>query len=298
MDQPLQVSEPLHHYMTVLFRPKQVMFNNVDSTNVVTISNDKELTILPGYYTIGQIIAILTIMTDTTFSISTKASSYGYIYIQSTHTIDFTNAPDIREILGLKGRTVILSTSFYGLNVIDITRNRQVIQIYSSYVRSSDLKIANQNNNLLTTMIIDDPEVNYLRTVEDICIPMITRFDRLMFLFRDMDGNIMRLNGEFELQLTIEDVFDQVPSSILPMNQLSMIEVFGNTTKKEVKLDNPLSFNQCFISSVSLYTDFVLHNVPTDQVILIDVGTSPHEVLIPRRTIRHHEWHECDPSVQ
>ena len=61
-----------------------------------------------------------------------------------------------------------------------------------------------------------------------------------------------------------------------------MMEVFGNTTKKEVKLDNPLSLDQCSISSVSLYTDFVLHNVPTDQVILIDAGTSPHEVLIPR----------------
>ena len=193
---------------------------------------------------------------------------------------------------------VIPPASFYGSNVIDITRNRQVIQIYSSLVRSSDLKIANQNNSLLTTMIIDDPKIDYLRTVEDICIPMITRFDRLMFLFRDMDGNIMRLNGEFELQLTIEDVFDQVPSSILPMNQLSMMEVFGNTTKKEVKLDNPLSLDQCSISSVSLYTDFVLHNVPTDQVILIDAGTSPHEVLIPRGTLRHHEWHECDPSLQ
>ena len=201
--------------MTVLFRPNQVMFNNVDSTNVVTNSNDEELTIPPGYYTIGQIIAILNTMTDTTFSISTKASSYGCIYIQSTHTIDFINAPDIREILGLEGYMVILPASFYGSNVIDIMRNRQVIQVYSSLVHSSDLKIANQNNNLLTTMIIDDPEVNYLRTMENICIPMIAG---LMFLFRDMDGNIMRLNGEFELQLTIEDVYDQVPSSILPMN--------------------------------------------------------------------------------
>ena len=76
----------------------------------------------------------------------------------------------------------------------------------------------------------------------------------------------MQLNGEFELQLTIEDVYDQMPSSILPMNQFAMSEVSGNTTKKEAKLDNPLSFDQCFISSVSLYTDFVLHNVPTDQV--------------------------------
>ena len=98
--------------------------------------------------------------------------------------------------------------------MIDITRNRQVIQIYSTIVRSSDLKIANQNNNLLTTMIIDDPTADYVRTVEDVCIPMITRFDQLIFVFRDMDGKMMRLNGEFELQLTIEDVMEEVPSSM------------------------------------------------------------------------------------
>ena len=97
-----------------------------------------------------------------------------------------------------------------------------------------------------------------------------------------MEDNIMQLNGLFELQLTIEDMYNQVPSSIPPMNQFSMIEVFGNTMKKEVKLDNPLSFDQCSISSVSLYTDFVLHNVPTDQVIVINAGNTPREVLIPR----------------
>ena len=57
--QSVQVQESLHTSMTVLFRPNQVMFNNVDSTNVVTNSNDEELTIPHGYYTIGQIIAIL-----------------------------------------------------------------------------------------------------------------------------------------------------------------------------------------------------------------------------------------------
>ena len=123
--------------MTILFTPNPIMFNNVDSTNGITNSNDEEITIPPGYYTIGQIIAILNTMTDTTFSISTKASSYGCIYIQYPHTIDFTNAPDIREILGLKGQMIILPVSFYGSNVIDITRNRQVIQVYSSLVRPS-----------------------------------------------------------------------------------------------------------------------------------------------------------------
>ena len=129
---------------------------------------------------------------------------------------------------------IIPPAFFYGSNVIDITRNRQVIQVYSTLVRSSYLKIANRSNNLLTTIIIDDPTTNYCRSVEAICIPMITRFDRLMFLFRDMEDSIMQLNGEFELQLTIENMYDQVPSSIPPMNQFSMIEVFGNTTKKDV----------------------------------------------------------------
>ena len=138
-------------------------------------------------------------MTDTMFSISTKASSYGYFWIQSPHTIDLTNAPDIREILGLEGRAVILPAFFHVSNVIYFTRNRQVIQVYISLVRYSDLKIVNQNNNLLNTMIINDPTTNYCRSVEDICIPMITRFDRLMFLFRDLEGDIMRLNYEFEL---------------------------------------------------------------------------------------------------
>ena len=97
-----------------------------------------------------------------------------------------------------------------------------------------------------------------------------------------MEGNTMRLNGEFEPQLTIENVYDEVLSSIPPMNQFNMIEVFGNTMKKEVKLDNPLSFDQCSISSVSLYTDFVLYNVPNDQVIVINAGSTPQEVLIPQ----------------
>ena len=202
--------------MTVLFRPKEAnaMFNNVVTTNIVTNSNDETVTIPPGYYTLSEIIALLNTMTDTLFSISTNASSYGCIWIQSPHKIDFTDAPDIREILGFDGRTVILPASFYGSNVIDITRNRQVIQVYSTIVRSSDLKIANQNNNLLTTMIIDDPTVEYVRSVEDVCIPMITRFDRLMFVFRDMEGKMIRLNGEFELQLTIDDVYDEMSSSI------------------------------------------------------------------------------------
>ena len=102
------------------------MFNNIDSFNVVRNTNDKERRIPTDYYTIGEIIAMLNTMTDTPFSISTKASSNGCIWIQSPHTIDFSIAPDIREIIYLEGFTVILSASFYGSNVVDITQNRQL----------------------------------------------------------------------------------------------------------------------------------------------------------------------------
>ena len=144
-----------------------------------------------------------------------------------------------------------------------------------SLVRCSDLKMlmANQNNNLLTTMTIDDPTTNYSRSVEDICIPMITRFDWLLLVLKDLTGNIIHLNGEFELQLTIEyRVVCECKDTptLISTNQFSMIEVLGNTTKKEVNLDNPLSFDQCSISSMSLYSDFVLHNVQSDQVIVIN----------------------------
>ena len=57
------------------------MFDNVDSNNVVTNTNVEERMVSPFYYTIGEIIAILNTMTDTTFSISIKALSYGYIWI-------------------------------------------------------------------------------------------------------------------------------------------------------------------------------------------------------------------------
>ena len=68
---PYKYRNPYISCMTVLFRPNQVMFNNVDSTNVVTNSGGEEVTISSGYYTLSEIIAILNTMTNTSFSIST-----------------------------------------------------------------------------------------------------------------------------------------------------------------------------------------------------------------------------------
>ena len=82
-------------------------------------------------------------------------------------------------------------------------------------------------------MIIDDSEINDINTVKEICIPIIHRFDRLMFVIKDMNSNIINMNGEFELQLTIEDVCDQLYTPVPSTNYYDIIIVFGKTMKKK-----------------------------------------------------------------
>ena len=58
----------------------------------------------------------------------------------------------------------------------------------------------------------------------------------------------MRLKDEFELRLTIEDWVEgegegEGSLTLISTNQFSMIEVFGSG-KKDIKLDNPFSFDQ------------------------------------------------------
>ena len=113
---------------------------------------------------------------------------------------------------------------------------------------------------------------------------MIHRFDLLMLVFKDLESNIKHLNDEFKLQLTIEDRVEGVSvSTLMSTNQFSVIEVFGNNSKKEMQLDNPRSFDKCYISFVSFYTDFTFHNVPYDQVIVINGDRTDESVIsIPR----------------
>ena len=78
---PYKYRNPYITSMNILFRPIQVMFHNVDTTNVVTNSGGEEVTISPGYYTLSEIIVILNTRTNTSFSISTMDTSYGCIWI-------------------------------------------------------------------------------------------------------------------------------------------------------------------------------------------------------------------------
>ena len=84
----------------------------------------------------------------------------------------------------------------------------------------------------------------------------------------------MQLNGEFELLLTIEDWVEgdskQIPS-LMSVNKCSVI-----LQKRSEAGQFSLSFDHCYISSVSLYTEYVLHKVSTDQMIVINKGITQY----------------------
>ena len=105
-------------------------------------------------------------------------------------------------------------------------------------------------------MIMDDPGINDINTVKEICIPMIRRFDRLIFVLKDMDGNIIHLNDEFELQFTIEYVCDQLHTPVPSTNQFSMIEVFGNNRTRRrcnwIILDHSISVTYHLYHSIPI----------------------------------------------
>ena len=272
--------------MKVLIKPygQSSIFKNVDKTNIFRNSKGESITLDPGYYSLSEIMAQLNTMQYTEFSISNSIHGFGCTFVQSSADLDFKDAPDIMEILGFT-ETFYKAAPYYSKNIIDITRNRQAIQVYSSLVRSSDLKISNQNNNILTTIIVNDPQSEYINTVEDINIPMSTRFDNVYFSFKDMDGNMMKLDAEFELQLTVDDeVTNSVDKtgSAASLSQFSLTQVC-NKSKTVKHLDNPLNFKNCYISSISLYTDIRLFNVPEDQKVVINGNVDDYcEVIIPQ----------------
>ena len=89
LDQSFQVHKSIYHFHDCSIQTQSSHVNNVDSTNVVTNINGEEITISPGYYTLSEVIAILNTMINTTFSITTIATSYECIWIQSPYSIDF-----------------------------------------------------------------------------------------------------------------------------------------------------------------------------------------------------------------
>ena len=151
---PYRFHIPYITIMKVLLKSiNDSIFNIIDQTNIVSNDKGESVTFEKGFYSLSQIIDILNTMMYSQLSLSNDVVRFGCIHISSS--IDFSITPDIWDRIDIKQQTYS-EGEYY---VIDITRNQQLIQVFSSIVKTSDLKISNQNNNLLTTMMIDDPEI-------------------------------------------------------------------------------------------------------------------------------------------
>lgn len=154
---PYRFHNPYITIMKVLLKPiNDSIFNTIDQSNIVSNDKGESVTFEKGFYSLSQIIDILNTMMYSQFSLSNDVDRFGCIHISSS--IDFSITPDICDRIDIKQQTYS-EGEYYGDDGIDITRNQQLIQVFSSIVKTSDLKISNQNNNLLTTMMIDDLEI-------------------------------------------------------------------------------------------------------------------------------------------
>lgn len=272
------------HMNVVVNKNSDSLITNIKKDNIVKNGNGEEILFEKGYYSLGMIIAMLNTMEYSEFQVTTSTYKFGCLHMNSSCSIDFTQAEDLRDILGLT-ENIYSSGSHFCENIIDVTRNLQVIQVYCSLVKSSELKIANQNNNLLTTLIIEDPEKSFIQKTQDVYLPIINKFDQLYFSYRDLDGNIINLNADISFQITVEDFVKDIKNDDENINfksQFSIAQVC-NTSKTTVQLDNTISFDRCYISSVSIYTDFKLYNVSEDQSIIINANVDEYsEISIPR----------------
>ena len=210
--------------MKILVKPvnNQSIIDNIDSTNIISTGNNQTINFEKGYYTLSQILAKINSLNDIQIKISVAHENFGCIEMINNTTIDFSNSPDICNILGLKRKEYPGGRNI-SLEAIDITRNRQLIQIFSTIVRSSDLQIANQNNNLLSSVFINDPEKINERIIEDVKIPIIRRFEKLYFSFRDLDGIDMKyLHAEIEFQIIIDDIINPIQNEVKKSSQFSL----------------------------------------------------------------------------
>jgi len=271
---------------------------NIENSNSVTNTKSESVVFTPGYYTLAEIFATINTMTYNQIQLITSPASYGKCQvispIEAGVTMDLTNAPDLKQILGYNSDTV-LTDGAYSDNIIDITRNNQVILVYASFVRSNDLRIANQKNCLLTTINVDDPEKQNVHKLQDVWIPIQRQYQRVYLSFRNGDNQPIKLWGDFELQAVLATdlqavlatdlqavlatdlqavvqavVQESKPSEVQSSrtSQFSLYQVLTSSTT-DVQLENPLNFKGCYISEIDVFTDFELHNVTSTQTVLI-----------------------------
>ena len=241
----------------------QALFNNVKSNQTVIV-NGKSVNISSGFYTLDQILSILNTNGLSISLITTESDAY---HTQTSCSFDFSLAAEIREILGFDKN--IISSGEISDNPANITRNMNVIQLYSSIVNSDvDTPIA--------TIKINNPTVDFHETIQTKISLSRNVLNYIDIIFRDISGEIISLNAEnitVTLFIKCYEEFD-----FLKDDRNSDCSVFNLTTKipslnngeYNHKVERPLTLNKGKIINANFYINGKIKNLSSDQEIIIN----------------------------
>lgn len=260
---------------TISFIPKNgvPILNNVLQDNIIKI-NTVPYTINKGSYSISELIAeINDILIDVgSVSVVTEGSGFGLakLYIKAYTIIDFSEAPDIIDILKLDPvYSTNANKTYKGNGVIDITRNLQNIQIYCSMLQASTCKISNSNNDLLCTVSIESLEQTCTERIQNLMIPVYPLVNYVELIFRNQEGLTLTLNCDFAITFHISS-FKNIDYSN-NSEQLTNICLECRSANNDIQLNQTYVLpNKSYISRISILFTGSINNITENQEICID----------------------------
>ena len=261
---------------TISFIPKgnQPILDNVLQDNIIKV-NTVPHTISKGCYAISDLIAeINDILIDVgSVSVVTEGSGFGLckLYIQAYNVIDFSEAPDILDILKLDPvYSTNANKTYIGNAIVDITRNLQNVQIFCSMLQASSCKIANSYNDLLCTVSIESLEQTCTERISKLMIPVYPLVNYVEIVFRNQEGLTLNLNCEFLITLHISS-FNNLNSSNINSSSLTNLCLECRSANNDIELNQTYVLpEKSYISRVSMLFTGAINNISEDQQVCID----------------------------
>lgn len=268
---------------TISFIPKgvnqgqqgnQPILDNVLQDNIIKI-NTVPHTISKGCYAISDLIAELNdILIDVgSVSVVTEGSGFGLckLYIQAYNVIDFSEAPDILDILKLDPvYSTNANKTYIGNAIVDITRNLQNVQIFCSMLQASSCRIANSYNDLLCTVSIESLEQTCTERISKLMIPVYPLVNYVEIVFRNQEGLTLNLNCEFLITLHISS-FNNLSSNTNSSNSLTNLCLECRSANNDIELNQTYVLpEKSYISRVSMLFTGAINNISKDQQVCID----------------------------
>ena len=261
---------------TISFIPKgnQPILDNVLQDNIIKINTIPHV-ISKGCYGIADLIAeINDVLIDIgSVSVVTEGSGFGLckLYIQAYNVIDFSEAPDILDILKLDPVYSVNSNKTYtGNAIVDITRNLQNVQIFCSMLQASSCRIANSYNDLLCTVAIESLEQTCTERISKLMIPVYPLVNYVEIVFRNQEGLTLNLNCEFLITLHISS-FDNLSSNNNSTSSLTNLCLECRSANNDIELNQTYVLpEKSYISRVSMLFSGAINNISEDQQVSID----------------------------